>query len=151
MTPRPDTARLLDLRPHPEGGWYRRIYTSPVTLTLPAGRGERPSATLIHYLLAPGEESHWHTVAGDEIWLWHGGGPLTLRITPPGPAPTAPTVPTEHLLGPHTAPGTTLQALVPAGHWQSARPSEDRETLVSCLVTPGFDFADFTLLTPDEA
>ncbi|MEU8679445.1 cupin domain-containing protein [Streptomyces sp. NPDC048560] len=145
MNPRPETARTLHLEPHPEGGWYRRTYTSRVTVPHPAGRGERPSVTLIHYLLAAEEQSRWHTVASDEMWLWQGGGPLLVSISPPGPAPT--TV-TEHLLGPHRLAGTELQVLVPAGHWQSARPAGDDEALVSCLVTPGFDFADFTLLEP---
>ncbi|MFI8263942.1 cupin domain-containing protein [Streptomyces sp. NPDC085665] len=145
MSSRPETARTLDLEPHPEGGWYRRIYTSPVTVAHPAGRGQRPSATLIHYLLAPGERSQWHTVASDEVWLWRDGGSLTLYVSRPGPTPT--TV-TEYRLGPHRSPGTELEVCVPAGHWQSARPAGDEEVLVSCLVTPGFDFDDFTLLAP---
>lgn len=142
-----DTVRALDLNPHPEGGWYRRIYTSPLSVPHPTGHGRRPSATLIHYLLAPPERSQWHTVASDEIWLWRDGGPLSLSVSPPGPAPT--TI-TEHLLGPRTSPGAELQVCVPAGHWQSACPAGSDEVLVSCLVTPGFDFADFTLLAPLE-
>ncbi|MFI5868062.1 cupin domain-containing protein [Streptomyces sp. NPDC051546] len=145
MTTQPETARILGLDPHPEGGWYRRIYTSPITLPHPTGTGERPSATLIHYLLGPGEQSRWHTVASDEIWLWRDGGPLVLYTSPPGPEPT--TI-TEQHLGSHREPGSALQVHVAAGHWQSARPVDDREVLVSCLVTPGFDFADFTLLAP---
>jgi hypothetical protein len=38
------------------------------------------------------------------------------------------------------------QFVVPAGHGQSARPVGAAEVLVSCVVAPGFDFADFTLL-----
>jgi len=40
--------------------------------------------------------------------------------------------------------------LVPAGHWQAARPV-DEAVLVSCVVVPGFDFADFTLAGPAPA
>jgi predicted cupin superfamily sugar epimerase len=29
--------------------------------------------------------------------------------------------------------------------WQSAEPAGDEPVLVSCVVSPGFDFADFTL------
>jgi predicted cupin superfamily sugar epimerase len=29
--------------------------------------------------------------------------------------------------------------------WQSARPTADEYVLVSCVVSPGFDFADFEL------
>ena len=37
------------------------------------------------------------------------------------------------------------QALVPAGVWQAAEPLGDEPVLVSCIVSPGFDFADFRL------
>ena len=37
------------------------------------------------------------------------------------------------------------QHVVPGGHWQAARPAAGAEVLVSCVVAPGFDFADFTL------
>ena len=149
----PATARLLDLAPHPEGGWFRRCYTSPVTVehpgAAPGAGATRPTATLIHYLLPPGEESAWHTVGSDEVWLWRRGGRLALVTADPGPVPGA-----EHrqVLGPGIEHGELLQALVPAGHWQRAEPVDDAEVLVSCLVTPGFDFADFTLLEePPEA
>ncbi|MFG1885860.1 cupin domain-containing protein [Micromonospora sp. NPDC049102] len=38
------------------------------------------------------------------------------------------------------------QILVPAGQWQSARPAGDEHVLVSCVVSPGFEFADFHML-----
>jgi len=141
----PALARALDLAPHPEGGWYRQIYVSPVEMTHPVAGGKRASATLIHFLLAPGEQSQWHTVASDEIWLWQGGGPLLLQTSPPGAAPGDLT---DHLLGPDRRQGQALHVLVPAGHWQRAEPSGDQGGLVGCLVTPGFDFADFALLDP---
>jgi predicted cupin superfamily sugar epimerase len=143
MAQPPALAGALGLSPHPEGGWYREIYRSPVTLPHPSRGGDRPSATLIHYLLGPGEQSRWHTVASDEIWLWQRGGPLLLQTAPPGPAPA---VVTDHLLGPDAAGGGLFHVEVPAGHWQRAEPAADHEVLVSCMVTPGFDFADFELL-----
>ncbi|MBO0787828.1 MAG: cupin domain-containing protein, partial [Actinobacteria bacterium] len=50
----------------------------------------------------------------------------------------------EVTLGPDLAAGQRPQYLVPGGCWQSARPAGPDETLVSCVVAPGFDFADFT-------
>jgi predicted cupin superfamily sugar epimerase len=143
----PETARRLGLEPHPEGGWYRQTYVSPVTLRPDGYDGARATATLIYYLLEPGDRSAWHTVRSDEIWLWHHGGPLRLLTTDPGPAPGAD--PRLHMLGPDLAAGQLLQALVPGGAWQSAEPAGGHEVLVSCLVTPGFDFTDFTLAAPD--
>ncbi|UJW30968.1 cupin domain-containing protein [Saccharothrix sp. AJ9571] len=144
MTHPSSTAQILGLAPHPEGGWYRRVYTSPLTVVHPIAHEKRPTASLIHYLLPPGEQSQWHTVASDEIWLWHRGGPLTLVTSPPGPKPTTETT---HRLGQRIEDGEQLQCHVPAGHWQRAFPTGNTEVLVSCLVTPGFDFADFELAT----
>jgi hypothetical protein len=42
--------------------------------------------------------------------------------------------------------GHVPQHVIPAGHWQAARPAGPDEVLVSCVVAPGFDFADFSLL-----
>jgi predicted cupin superfamily sugar epimerase len=65
---RPALAEALDLEPHPEGGWYRRTWASPVSVTLPDGRVRR-TATLIHFLLPAGESSAWHRVSSDELWI----------------------------------------------------------------------------------
>ena len=137
-----DAERLRErfgLVPHPEGGWYRNTYTSDVPVHLCDDRGTRPAATLIHYLLDAGEESAWHVVASDEVWLWQLGGPLELRLGGSGAEPDGTTA-VE--LGPE--PGTQqLQSLVPAGTWQTARPLADEPVLLGVLVSPGFDFADF--------
>jgi predicted cupin superfamily sugar epimerase len=42
--------------------------------------------------------------------------------------------------------GQQPQVLVPAGHWQSARPVGNGSVLVSCVVSPGFEFADFRVV-----
>ena len=76
--PRPALAESLDLEPHPEGGWYRQTWASPVPVTLPDGR-VRPTATLIHFLLPAGESSAWHRVRSDEVWLAH-TGTVTLEL-----------------------------------------------------------------------
>jgi predicted cupin superfamily sugar epimerase len=89
------------------------------------------------------ERSAWHRVRSAELWLWHRGGALTLRLGGDGDAPADAT---ELRLGPDVAAGEHPQLLVPAGVWQSAWPADAEEVLVSCVVVPGFDFADFTLL-----
>ncbi len=142
--PRPRTAELLDLAPHPEGGWYRETWRAAPE-SVPVGyRGQRAAATGIYFLLAPGEESAWHRVRSDEAWLWHGGGPLTMLDGGDGDTPSD--RPRVITVGPDLAAGQVPQHVIPGGHWQSARPAAGAETLVSCVVAPGFDFADFTLL-----
>jgi predicted cupin superfamily sugar epimerase len=138
--PVPETAGRLRLDPHPEGGWFRRTWTATDAVDTQAGI--RPAATCIHYLLVPGEQSAWHVVTSDEIWLWHGPGTLALSFGGTGDAPAEPTT---VLLGSDPSAGHVAQAVVPAGTWQAARPQDDREVLVSCVVSPGFSFDDWRL------
>ena len=132
---RPPLAEALDLQPHPEGGWYRQTWVSPVQVTLPDGR-VRPTATLIHFLLPAGESSAWHRVRSDETWLAHTGR-VTIELGGEGEQPQAGEVVSCDV--------DRTQVLVPAGHWQRTVASGD-DALVSCLVSPGFDFDDFSLL-----
>jgi uncharacterized protein len=135
---RPRTAELLDLAPHPEGGWYRETWRSGPE-SVPAGYpGPRAAATVIYFLLLPGEQSRWHRVRSDEVWLWHSGGPLSILDGGAGAVPAP--------AGEAVTVGQVPQHVVPGGHWQAAHPGADTEVLVSCVVAPGFDFADFTLL-----
>ena len=121
----------LSLAPHPEGGWYRQTWV--------ADNPGRPSGTAILFLLQRGEVSHWHTVDATEIWFYHAGSPLILSraAIEAGPAQ-------DDLLGPDVLSGHEAQLIVPPHHWQSARGTGDW-TLVSCTVSPGFDFAGFHL------
>jgi uncharacterized protein len=143
---RPTVAETLDLLPHPEGGWFRETWATRHRFTPPGYPGERASATGIYFLLPHGEESVWHLVRSDELWLWHRGGPLTLLLGGDGQTPADDAVGRALTLGPQVERGQQPQALVPAGVWQAARPAADEEVLVSCVVSPGFDFADFRAL-----
>ena len=136
---RPETAESLDLLPHPEGGWYRRTWRSGVEVQPDGYPGPRPCATGIHFLLCPGEESRWHRVRSDEVWVFNRGGPLRLEFGGTGGKPESGD---GLVLGPGIEDGEQLQVLVPANTWQHARPLGG-ESLVSCFVSPGFDFADF--------
>ncbi|RBO53554.1 cupin [Rhodovulum sp. BSW8] len=126
----------LRLAPHPEGGWYRQTWVAE------AAPGTRPPGTAIYYLLAEGQRSHWHRVDADEIWLYHAGDPLELTVSATDAGPAAPMI-----LGADLAQGARPQGLVPAGHWQAARPL-GAWTLVSCTVSPGFRFEGFEMAPP---
>jgi predicted cupin superfamily sugar epimerase len=131
-----DVVRLLELAPHPEGGWFRETFRDPA-----ADSAGRSPSTAIYYLLAAGEISHWHRVDAAEVWHWYGGAPLVLTRSPDGHDAEA-----AHL-GPHLQAGQRPQLVVPAGWWQSAA-SLGAWTLVGCTVAPGFDFAGFELAPP---
>lgn len=127
----------LDLAPHPEGGLYRRIHAAAEHVVPDDGRGQRPALTVIHYLLPAGSFSRWHRVRSDEVWHLTEGAPLELLIA----APDGTTLRRERL----DIDGMSPVCVVPAGHWQAARSLGDY-SLMSCVVAPGFDFADFSLL-----
>ena len=138
--------RNLELAPHPEGGFYREIWRAGLGVEPSDGRGGRAALTSIYFLLPAGAISRWHRVTSDEIWHHYEGAPLELLLVPPDEfrlerARLGP-------LGPDQAP----VRCVPATWWQAAR-SLGAYTLVGCTVGPGFEFADFELLSsrPDLA
>jgi predicted cupin superfamily sugar epimerase/tRNA(Arg) A34 adenosine deaminase TadA len=133
----PPLARRLGLQPHPEGGWYRQTWHAATDVTLPDGR-TRATATLIWFLLPAGASSAWHRVASEEVWLAH-EGMVRLQLGGDGSTPAEGAA---YDVG--TGPGQAALAVVPAGHWQRTLPGE-ADALVRCLVSPGFDFADFEL------
>ncbi|MGP3533419.1 cupin domain-containing protein [Microbacterium sp. RD1] len=136
--PRPPLALALGLEPHPEGGWYRRTWTSPSVVDTEGGA--RPAATMIVFLLPAGEASGWHRVSSDEAWIWNGGGPIALQLGGSGDEPIAGNVVT---LG-DAGDGLEPQGTVPPGVWQRTLPAH-ADALATCVVSPGFDFADFTM------
>ena len=127
-----DIIRILELKPHPEGGHYCETFRDSRTVD-----GKRPISTAIYFLLARGERSHWHKVDAVETWHWHAGAPLHL-------ATAAGARPRTFRLGPDPAKGARPQGVVPMNAWQAAQSLGDW-TLVGCTVAPGFQFEGFEL------
>jgi predicted cupin superfamily sugar epimerase len=134
-----DVIRLLDLKPHPEGGYFRETFRDTRVVD-----GGRAASTAIYFLLA-NERSHWHRVDAAEAWHWHAGAALVLELAEHDTGPVR-----RIKLGPDLAAGERPQAVVPAGTWQAAESLGDW-TLVGCTVAPGFEFAGFTLAPKDWA
>jgi hypothetical protein len=124
---------LLDLVPHPEGGFFRETWRDDAS-----GTG-RAAGSAIYYLLAAGDRSAWHRIDATEVWHHYAGAPLELRVVD-GDADE----PRRFLLGPDLATGQQPQLVVPAGAWQSAV-SLGAWTLVGCTVSPAFEAAGFEL------
>ena len=133
----------LQLRPHPEGGWYREVFRSAQTVLPTDGRPPRPALTTIDFLLQRGQFSAWHRVRGDEVWHLLEGEALTLWLLPPAPAPGA-------LVQQVLLSAATRRHVVPADWWQAAEPVGDF-AYVGATVGPGFDFADFSFGRDDPA
>jgi hypothetical protein len=129
----------LGLAPHPEGGWYRETWRAD------APEGRRAAATAILFLLEEGQRSHWHRVDATELWLFHAGNPLNLLMAD-GDAGAVGAV----RLGADILAGEQPQVRIAPGAWQAAE-ADRGWALVSCIVSPGFEFEGFTLAPPDWA
>lgn len=124
--------RLLDLKPHPEGGHFREVFRDARLVD-----GARAASTVIYFLLARDERSHWHRIDAAEVWHFYAGAPVALEIAANGRREVI-------TVGNDLAAGHRPQAVVPAHAWQAARSLGDW-TLVGCTVAPGFDFAKFEM------
>ena len=131
-----EVVALLELEPHPEGGWYRETWRH-----LPA-EGGRGAGRAMYYLLAAEQLSHWHRVDAAEVWHHYAGAALELSLSADGKLIE------RQRLGKNLMAGERPQLLVPQGAWQSAR-SLGAWTLVGCTVSPAFQFEGFELAPPD--
>ena len=125
--PHPLIAKL-DLSPHPEGGWYRE------TMRQPAPDGGRGLATAILFLLEDGQRSHWHRVDATRTMA------VARRIAADA----------ADRAGGNMCWAATRSRSVPAMLAANARTGNPPRrvtgwALVSCVVTPAFDFAGFEL------
>jgi len=134
----------LQLREHPEGGFFRESYRSRDLLNadqLPARYGGgRSASTAIYFLLTGGQFSAFHRLKSDEIWHFYEGSPLTVYIIDDEGTLSA------MRLGRNLEQSESFQVSIPAGCWLAAAPDESTScSLVGCTVSPGFEYADFEL------
>jgi predicted cupin superfamily sugar epimerase len=127
-----DIIARLDLKPHPEGGYYRETFRD-----ISVDADGRSRSTAIYFLLARGERSNWHRIDAVEVWHYHAGASLTLQIADENGQCSV-------TLGADLTAGEAPQAAVPPHAWQAAESNGDW-TLVGCTVAPGFEFAKFEL------
>jgi uncharacterized protein len=134
----------LQLNTHAEGGYYKEVYRSPITIVqenLPAGfHGPRNISTSIYFLLNGNQFSAFHRIASDELWHFYAGDCLVIyEIESDGKL-------NQHLLGSNPDRGEVFQTAIKAGNWFASIPESGSDySLVGCTVSPGFDFADFEL------
>ena len=132
-----DVVTLLDLAPHPEGGFFRETFRDASTRS-----DGRATSTAIYFLLPAGIVSRWHRVDAAETWHWYAGAPLALSIADAAGRRTA------LRLGSDLLAGERPQAIVPAHQWQQAE-SLGAWTLAGCTVAPGFTFSGFEMAPAD--
>lgn len=126
---------LLEMEKHIEGGYFKEVYKSDEVLK---NKGQRRLYSSIYFLLQQGNPSHFHRLTADEIWYFHDGSPLTVHmIHPDGQYETV-------WLGNDIKNGAHLQFCVPKGTIFGSI-VEEGFALVSCMVSPGFEYSDFEL------
>lgn len=134
----PELAALiarLDLRPHPEGGWFRETWRDPRVVHAEGFDGPRCASTAIYFLLAEGVFSALHRIRSDEVWHHYEGNDVEVTVLSGDGA-------RRTLVVGRGSP----QAVVPAGEWFGARVRAGGGwALVGCTVAPGFEFGDFEL------
>jgi predicted cupin superfamily sugar epimerase len=126
----------LNLKKHPEGGYFRETYRSERTLVIPGYDGPRNLSSAIYYLLAKGQVSVFHKIKSDEIWHHYAGGVLLLHVMKEGRV-------SRLNLG--SAGSGIPQILIEKGCWMAGSIGSGNYCLVGCTVTPGFDFRDWEL------
>lgn len=139
----------LQLRPHPEGGYFRETYRSLETISQPhlppRFTGDRAFSTAIYFLLQGDDFSALHRIKSDELWHFYEGGSLTITVIASDGELSA------IRLGTDVHAGRMPQAVVRAGCLFGSHVTEANSyALVGCTVAPGFDFADFELPSRDE-
>lgn len=134
----------LGLEAHVEGGYFKEVYRNELEISTEAYpipfEGERALSTTIYFLLKSGQVSKFHKLKFDELWFYHYGCPVMIHMLDEKGGYQ------KLELGLDLEKGEMPQVLVPANVIFSAEPlAEDSFSLVSCLVSPGFDFRDFIL------
>ncbi len=141
--------KLLNLKPHPEGGFFRETYRSEEGIqeeALPEGySGPRNFSTAIYYLLTPGTCSRMHRLASDEVFHYYLGDPVTWLLLHPGGKVE------RIVMGSLLEKGHRLQVVIPAGTWfGGALDDRGMFALMGTTVAPGFDTDDFILGNREE-
>jgi len=133
----------LNLRPHPEGGYYKEVFRSDIEVTRLLSAEKKQAITSIYYLLEGADFSGFHRIASDELWYFHKGSHLLIHAIDPNGNYSI------HELSDNSS--GNLSVAIKAGLWFAAEiPSKIGFALVSCAVAPGFDFSEFEMAKKHE-
>jgi len=139
----------LQLKPHPEGGYYKEIYRAG-EIILPENlpkryKSSRNFSTSIYFLLEGNQVSNFHKLKSDEQWHCYDGSSIVLYVI--GEDGNL----SKILLGRNIEKGESLQTVIKHNSWFAAELSDKTSfALIGCTVAPGFDFNDFELGKRDK-
>ncbi|KAJ8472183.1 hypothetical protein OPV22_026526 [Ensete ventricosum] len=114
-----EVAALLDLQPHPDGGFYLETFRdSSITLSKsqlpPQYNVDRAVSSAIYFLLPSGNVAHLHRIPCAETWHFYMGEPLTVfELLDDGQVKLT-------IIGPELEAGHRPQYTVPPNVWFGA-------------------------------
>jgi predicted cupin superfamily sugar epimerase len=139
--------RKLQLKKHPEGGYFREIYRAGdiVLIDLPNKKVKKNFSTSIYFLLEGRQFSAFHKLDADETWHFYDGSSVKIYIIDSDGKFV------EIVLGKKTEIGEVFQATIKKNNWFAAEVLSKRSfAFIGCTVAPGFDFSDFELGRRDK-
>ena len=134
--------KKLQLKKHPEGGYYREVYRSGEKILsdhLPNRyKSSRNFSTSIYFLLEGNQFSAFHQLKSDELWHFYDGSDLKVYIINPGGDLIL------RKLG--RSDDAEFQIAIEKHCWFAAEVEDKKSfSLFGCTVSPGFEFEDFEL------
>jgi predicted cupin superfamily sugar epimerase len=137
----------LNLKPHPEGGYFSEIYKSDICVDkndLPDEFNDcRSLVTSIYYLLSGNDISRFHRLKSDEIWHYYDGSALLLHIIDEKGNLT------KQILGNDKDDNPVI--IIKKNQWFAAEIKDKSAfSLTGCTVSPGFDFDDLEFAATEK-
>mgnify|MGYP001308266141 FL=1 len=132
----------LELKKHPEGGYYREIYRSAEMFSIdpPKKNLKRNVSTSIYFLLDGSQVSKFHRLKSDELWHFYDGSSIKIYVIDESGKLD------EITLGRKTEDGEVFQTVIKKNNWFASEVINKKSfALIGCTVSPGFDFSDFEL------
>ncbi len=128
----------LELVPHPEGGFFKRVFCSEKK----SGDGNYLMSS-IYYLLEKDDFSAFHRLGSVEVWFFHIGEPINIYL-----------LNKDGRLEIHSLSsqiGDKFQLAIEPDTWFAADiPSKKGFSLLSCAVSPEFSFTNFELAKRED-
>jgi len=128
----------LDLKKHPEGGYYTEVYRSG-ELILPKQlpkryKSSRNFSTSIYFLLEGKQYSSFHRLLSDELWHFYDGSTVLVYIIDEN----------GNLSIKKLGKDYQFQLIIEKQNWFAAEVENKKSfSLFGCTVSPGFEFEDF--------
>lgn len=132
----------LELKKHPEGGYYREIYRSAEMFLIdpPKKNFKRNISTSIYFLLDGSQFSKFHRLKSDELWHFYDGSSIKIYVIDEKGNLE------EITIGRNSEYGEVFQTVIKKNNWFAAEVINKKSfALIGCTVSPGFDFSDFEL------